>query len=165
MSMRPASALGVRSATYGSSQACRKWRISLPHTRGRNNSSTAQGFLGCPGVGFLGGVRQHTCPRQNCLVHFNRDLNDALLKQPYDEDLRRLAKDFAGIAQNPGPNRRAVSSPVVFGRRTRQRPLPNGAQGIRKSSQSQTFLRASAIVGGPVKFLSYYSKETERSRR
>jgi predicted RecB family nuclease len=37
------------------------------------------------------------CPQQKCLIHFIRDLNDALLKQPYDEGIRRLAKDFAGL--------------------------------------------------------------------
>ena len=37
------------------------------------------------------------CPQQKCLIHFIRDLNDALLKQPYDEDIRRIAKDFAGL--------------------------------------------------------------------
>lgn len=37
------------------------------------------------------------CPQQKCLIHFIRDLNDALLMQPYDEGIRRLGKDFAGL--------------------------------------------------------------------
>jgi predicted RecB family nuclease len=37
------------------------------------------------------------CPQQKCLIHFIRDLNEALLKQPYDVGLKRLAGDFAGV--------------------------------------------------------------------
>jgi hypothetical protein len=37
------------------------------------------------------------CPQQKCLIHFIRDLNDALLKHPYDVGLKRLARDFAGL--------------------------------------------------------------------
>ncbi len=32
------------------------------------------------------------CPQQKCLVHFIRDLNDDLLKHPYDDELKRLAQ-------------------------------------------------------------------------
>ena len=39
------------------------------------------------------------CPQQKCLVHFIRDLNDALLKQPYDEGLRLLARDFTCLVK------------------------------------------------------------------
>jgi predicted RecB family nuclease len=38
-----------------------------------------------------------TCPQQKCLIHFIRDLNEALLNHPYDVDLRRLAGDFARL--------------------------------------------------------------------
>src|SRR6266478_2598916 len=31
------------------------------------------------------------------LIHFIRDLNEALLKHPYDVGLKRLAGDFAGL--------------------------------------------------------------------
>jgi predicted RecB family nuclease len=37
------------------------------------------------------------CPQQKCLIHFIRDLNDAILNHPYDVELRRLARDFAGL--------------------------------------------------------------------
>jgi predicted RecB family nuclease len=37
------------------------------------------------------------CPQQKCLVHFIRDLNDELLNHPYDEELKRLVRDFAGL--------------------------------------------------------------------
>jgi predicted RecB family nuclease len=35
------------------------------------------------------------CPQQKCLIHLIRDLNDDVLKHPYDEDLKRLVLAFA----------------------------------------------------------------------
>jgi hypothetical protein len=35
------------------------------------------------------------CPQQKCLIHLIRDLNDDVLKHPYDEELKRLALAFA----------------------------------------------------------------------
>src|SRR5437016_6661216 len=35
------------------------------------------------------------CPQQKCLVHLIRDLNDDVLKRPYDEEFRQLAQAFA----------------------------------------------------------------------
>jgi predicted RecB family nuclease len=37
------------------------------------------------------------CPQQKCLVHLIRDLNDDVLKHPYDEELKRLAMAFAAL--------------------------------------------------------------------
>jgi hypothetical protein len=37
------------------------------------------------------------CPQQKCLIHFIRDLNDALLKHPYDKELKELAREFSGL--------------------------------------------------------------------
>jgi len=35
------------------------------------------------------------CPQQKCLIHLIRDLNEDLLKHPYDEELKRIALAFA----------------------------------------------------------------------
>lgn len=35
------------------------------------------------------------CPQQKCLIHLIRDLNDDLLKQPFNEELKGLVKEFA----------------------------------------------------------------------
>jgi hypothetical protein len=35
------------------------------------------------------------CPQQKCLIHFLRDLNDDLLKQPFNKELKELVRDFA----------------------------------------------------------------------
>jgi len=34
------------------------------------------------------------CPQQKCLIHLIRDINDDLLKNPFDEELKQLAHDF-----------------------------------------------------------------------
>ncbi len=39
------------------------------------------------------------CPQQKCLVHFIRDLNDDLLKHPYDDELKQLVGAFAGLVK------------------------------------------------------------------
>lgn len=37
------------------------------------------------------------CPQQKCLIHLIRDINDDVLKQPYDEELKKLARTFADL--------------------------------------------------------------------
>ena len=39
------------------------------------------------------------CPQQKCLIHLIRDLNDAVLKYPYDDELKRLVKSFADLVK------------------------------------------------------------------
>jgi hypothetical protein len=39
------------------------------------------------------------CPQQKCLVHFIRDMNEELLKNPYDDELKRLGGAFAGLVK------------------------------------------------------------------
>jgi predicted RecB family nuclease len=40
------------------------------------------------------------CSQQKCLIHFIRDLNDELLKHPYDDGLKALAKDFGRLVKS-----------------------------------------------------------------
>jgi hypothetical protein len=37
------------------------------------------------------------CEQQKCLVHLMRDLNDEVLKHPYDEELKVIVRDFAAL--------------------------------------------------------------------
>ena len=39
------------------------------------------------------------CPQQKCLIHLIRDLNDDVLKHPYDEEMKQLALAFALLLQ------------------------------------------------------------------
>ena len=37
------------------------------------------------------------CPQQKCLIHFMRDLNDDVLNNPFDEQLKLIASKFSGL--------------------------------------------------------------------
>jgi predicted RecB family nuclease len=39
------------------------------------------------------------CPQQKCLIHFIRELNNAILDHPYDEALKKLAANFAALVK------------------------------------------------------------------
>ena len=39
------------------------------------------------------------CPQQKCLIHFIRDLNEDLLKHPYDDELKQIVGAFAGLVK------------------------------------------------------------------
>jgi hypothetical protein len=39
------------------------------------------------------------CPQQKCLIHLIRDLNDNVLKHPFDEELKLIAQAFAGLVR------------------------------------------------------------------
>jgi hypothetical protein len=37
------------------------------------------------------------CPQQKCLIHLIRDLNDDMLKNPYDDELREIVRQFGDL--------------------------------------------------------------------
>ena len=37
------------------------------------------------------------CPQQKCLIHLMRDLNDAVLDHPFDDDLKQIVRNFAAL--------------------------------------------------------------------
>jgi hypothetical protein len=37
------------------------------------------------------------CPQQKCLIHLMRDLNDDLLKEPFNEEFKALVREFATL--------------------------------------------------------------------
>lgn len=37
------------------------------------------------------------CPQQKCLIHLMRDLNDEILKNPFDEEMKSITVGFAGL--------------------------------------------------------------------
>lgn len=39
------------------------------------------------------------CPQQKCLIHLIRDLNDAVLKEPFNEEMKHLVQKFAELAR------------------------------------------------------------------
>jgi hypothetical protein len=38
-----------------------------------------------------------SCPQQKCLIHLIRDMNDEILKNPFDEQMKEIGKDFTMI--------------------------------------------------------------------
>ena len=46
---------------------------------------------------FYAGYDGMECPQQKCLIHLIRDLNEALLKHPYDDDLKEQARSFTDL--------------------------------------------------------------------
>jgi transposase len=46
---------------------------------------------------FFGAYDSVNCQQQKCLVHLMRDLNDDVLKHPYDEELKVIVRDFAAL--------------------------------------------------------------------
>ena len=56
-------------------------------------------FMGVLVSDFYAAYDGIRCPQQKCLIHLIRDLNDDVLKHPYDEELKRLAQAFAGLVR------------------------------------------------------------------
>jgi hypothetical protein len=48
------------------------------------------GFTGVLVTDFYTGYDSIPCPQQKCLIHLMRDLNDDLLRQPFNEELKEL---------------------------------------------------------------------------
>jgi len=46
---------------------------------------------------FYGVYDSLNCPQQKCLIHLIRDMNDDLLNEPFNEELKGLVGDFAGL--------------------------------------------------------------------
>jgi hypothetical protein len=55
------------------------------------------GFKGVLVSDFYAAYDSVPCSQQKCLIHLVRDLNDAVLDDPYDEDLRNIVTDFADL--------------------------------------------------------------------
>lgn len=56
-----------------------------------------KGFGGVLVSDFYGVYDSAPCPQQKCIVHLVRDINDDLLKAPFDEDLKSVANGFMSI--------------------------------------------------------------------
>ena len=56
-----------------------------------------KGFSGVLVSDFYNVYDSAPCPQQKCLVHLTRDINDDLLKAPFDEELKELSSRFTGL--------------------------------------------------------------------
>jgi predicted RecB family nuclease len=76
--------------------------VAYFHTPTREGSviqSMLKDFSGVLVTDFYSAYEAIECPQQKCLIHFIRDLNDELLRHPYDEELKQLVGDFAGLVK------------------------------------------------------------------
>ncbi|WP_428674691.1 IS66 family transposase [Reyranella sp.] len=55
------------------------------------------GFEGVLVSDFYGGYDAVPCRQQKCLIHLMRDINEELLKQPFDEELASIAREFGSL--------------------------------------------------------------------
>jgi hypothetical protein len=58
------------------------------------------GFSGVLGSDFYAVYDFIDCPQQKCLVHLIRDMNDDLLKNPFNEEFKNLVKDFSILVRS-----------------------------------------------------------------
>jgi len=56
-----------------------------------------QNFKGVLVSDFYTAYDSIDCPQQKCLIHLIRDMNEEILKNPFDEELKGIAKDFTLI--------------------------------------------------------------------
>ena len=49
---------------------------------------------------FYGAYDGVSCAQQKCLIHLIRDLNDALLKEPFNDELRTMMSDFSRLLKD-----------------------------------------------------------------
>jgi hypothetical protein len=54
-------------------------------------------FAGVLVSDFYGVYDSPKCPQQKCIVHLVRDINDDLLKSPFDEELKEMASRFTSL--------------------------------------------------------------------
>jgi len=55
------------------------------------------GFKGVLVSDFYPAYDSMNCPQQKCLIHLMRDLNDDMLKNPYDDELRQIVQQFGAL--------------------------------------------------------------------
>jgi Transposase IS66 family len=70
-----------------------------PTREGGTIQAMLKNFSGVLVSDFYAAYDSIDCPQQKCLIHLIRDLNEELLKHPFDEGLKRLVADFAGLVR------------------------------------------------------------------
>ncbi|MBD0328107.1 MAG: IS66 family transposase, partial [Pyrinomonadaceae bacterium] len=64
---------------------------------GETVQSLLQDFKGVLVSDFYAAYDSINCPQQKCLIHLIRDLNDDVLKQPFNEELKEMVGDFGQL--------------------------------------------------------------------
>ena len=56
-----------------------------------------QGFSGVVVSDFFTAYDTLKCPQQKCVIHLLRDINEDLMKSPFDQELRNVVQPFATL--------------------------------------------------------------------
>jgi predicted RecB family nuclease len=59
-----------------------------------------RGFSGVLISDFYSAYDSVSCPQQKCLIHLIRDLNDDLRRNPFDDELKAISKDFGVLLRS-----------------------------------------------------------------
>jgi Transposase IS66 family len=70
-----------------------------PNREGSAIQAMLRDFSGVLVSDFYAAYDAAECPQQKCLIHLIRDLNDDLLKHPFDDRLKRVVADFVGLVK------------------------------------------------------------------
>src|SRR5262249_34882887 len=73
--------------------------VYSPTRDGDTPRTVLEGFRGVLVSDFYAAYDGLDCPQQKCLIHLARDLNDDILKNPFDEELKKLAFGFTTLLQ------------------------------------------------------------------
>ncbi len=71
--------------------------VYAPSREGQLMQSLLKDFKGVLVSDFYTAYESLDCPQQKCLIHLIRDLNDDLLKEPFNEEMKGIAGEFAGL--------------------------------------------------------------------
>ena len=83
---------------YGSSQICKWSIISYKDSRkGLFLDEMLQGFSGVVVSDFFTAYDTLKCPQQKCVIHLLRDINEDLVRSPFDQELRNVVQPFATL--------------------------------------------------------------------
>jgi hypothetical protein len=70
-----------------------------PTRSGETIQAMLRDFSGVLVTDFYAAYDPIQCPQQKCLIHFIRYLNEEVLNQPYDDELKQLVGAFAGLVK------------------------------------------------------------------
>ncbi len=71
--------------------------VYAPSREGELLQSLLKDFKGVLVSDFYTAYDSLECPQQKCLIHLIRDLNDDLLKEPFNEEMKGMVGEFAGL--------------------------------------------------------------------
>ena len=71
--------------------------IYAPTREGELLTDLLKDFKGVLVSDFYTAYDSLNCPQQKCLIHLIRDLNEALCKEPFNEEFKSLVTDFASL--------------------------------------------------------------------